>query len=350
MTQLLIYGIGVIAEEFVDNTVNGEIIGFCQTKKTVDEFRGIKLYSIDEPLPYYDYMVVANSYADEIYRICVDKSIDLEKIIFLYPVRQTVGCRDLKIIRELLGEKNWTNYCARLEIYENSFFGDDCKQYDRLNTRKNFRLQRDDLWPIITDKYDSAGKMHNYFWQDLWAAKLIYKNRAKDHFDIGSRIDGFIAHLLAMDINVTLIDIREFPSKVENLRTIVDDATTLRQIEDESISSMSALCSLEHFGLGRYGDPIDPEACFKCFRNIQKKISGGGHLYLSVPIGREHVEFNAHRVFYADTIIKEFGEMKLLEFSCVAEGSIEYNVDIHKYDTDPHNGEYRYGLFHFIKE
>ncbi len=352
--RLLIYGTGMVAKEFLDNIPDikekCKIVGFCQTKKTMGEFRGIRLYSIDETLPHYDYMIVANTYADEIYSTCIDQKIDLKKVIFLYPLRRMVGCNNLKIIKEVLGEKNWTNYCARLEIYDKSFFGDDCKQYERLNTRENFKVKRDYLWPIITDKYDSAGKMHNYFWQDLWAAKLIHKNGTKEHFDIGSRIDGFIAHLLAMDINVTLIDIREFPNEVKNLHTIVDDATTLRQIEDESISSMSALCSLEHFGLGRYGDPIDPEACFKCFRNIQKKISMGGHLYLSVPIGRERVEFNAHRVFYADTIVKEFGAMKLLEFSCAAESTIEYNVDIHKYDTDQHNGEYRYGLFHFIKD
>ena len=72
-------------------------------------------------------------------------------------------------------------------------------------------------------------------------------------------------------------------------------------------------------------------------------------LYISVPIGRERVEFNAHRVFYASTIVKCFSSLSLKEFSCAAEGKIEYHADIHKYDEDIHNGEYRYGLFSFIK-
>ena len=191
--------------------------------------------------------------------------------------------------------------------------------------------------------------MGNYFWQDLWAAKLIYKSGIKKHFDIGSRIDGFIAHLLAMNIEVSLIDIREFPGEVENLHTIVDDATSLKQIADNSVESMSALCSLEHFGLGRYGDPIDPEACFKCFSEIQKKIKRGGHLYISVPIGKERVEFNAHRVFYANTIKECFNELVLEEFSCTADGKIEYNVKLDKYDEAQNHGDYRYGLFHFVR-
>ena len=141
----------------------------------------------------------------------------------------------------------------------------------------------------------------------------------------------------------------KFPGKVEHLHTIVDDATSLCQISDESIGSMSALCSLEHFGLGRYGDPVDPEACFRCFDNIQKKLKKGGRLYISLPIGKERVEFNAHRVFYASTIIDCFHMLHLEEFSCTSQGEIEYDVDIHKYDCDPHNGEWRYGLFSFIK-
>ena len=141
----------------------------------------------------------------------------------------------------------------------------------------------------------------------------------------------------------------KFPEGIEQLYTIVDDATSLHQVPDESIESMSALCSLEHFGLGRYGDPIDPEACFKCFANIQKKLKKGGRLYISLPIGKERVEFNAHRVFYASTVLACFNTLHLEEFSCTSQGKIEYDVDIHRYDNDPHNGEYRYGLFSFIK-
>lgn len=103
------------------------------------------------------------------------------------------------------------------------------------------------------------------------------------------------------------------------------------------------------FGLGRYGDSINPEGCFECFANIQKKMKKGGRLYISVPIGMERIEFNAHRVFFASTIVDSLSSMQLKEFSCVAERKIEYDVEIHKYDNDLHNGEHRYGLFLFEK-
>lgn len=44
-----------------------------------------------------------------------------------------------------------------------------------------------------------------------------------------------------------------------------------------------------------------------------------------------------------------FHELQLEEFSCTAEGKIEYGVDIHKYDEDAHNVEWRYGVFAFVK-
>lgn len=347
--HILIWGTGIVAEKFIKNGINGNVLGFIQTNKSASEFKGMPVYGIDELPADYDYIIVANTYVSQIHETCIEKGINLDKVIFIRSEEKRIGITDLNLIKDIFGEKNYTDYCGQFNLTKDTFFYKDIETYKRLNTRKNFEIQDQWMWPVIRDKYADAGSAGNYFWQDLWAARLVYKSGAKEHFDIGSRIDGFIAHLLASGIEVTLIDIRDFPSYVENLYTIIDDATNLKQIEDESIDSMSALCSLEHFGLGRYGDPIDPEACFTCFKQIQKKLKKGGHLYISVPVGRERVEFNAHRVFYGSTIIEQFNQLQLVEFSCTAAGGIEYGIDIHKYDNDEHNGNYRYGLFHFVK-
>ena len=348
--KLLIWGTGNNTRKFIKNGYVGEIIGFIETVKTNADFMGKPLYGSDEIPVGYDFIVVASSYVNEIYALCIKLHIVLSKVIFLYGVKEQKGFCEPEILKEILAEANYTLYCSEFGMTDETFIRADAEKYRQLNRRESFAIQKKYMWPIMADKYAPAGANGNYFWQDLWAARLIVEQGAKEHFDIGSRLDGFIAHLLAAGIDVTMIDVREFPAEIENLYTIVDDATTLRQLEDESVESMSALCSLEHFGLGRYGDPIDPEACFKCFENIQKKLKKGGNLYISVPIGRERVEFNAHRIFFASTIIECFHGLHLKEFSCIAEGKIEYNTDIHKYDNDPHNGEWRYGLFHFYKK
>lgn len=60
---------------------------------------------------------------------------------------------------------------------------------------------------------------------------------------------------------------------------------------------------LEHFGLGRYGDTIDPNGYKTGFANLASLLRPGARFYLSTPIGQERVEFNANWVFDPATIL-----------------------------------------------
>ena len=55
--------------------------------------------------------------------------------------------------------------------------------------------------------------------------------------------------------------------------------------------------SLEHNGLGRYGDPLDPAGDLKDVEMLSCVIKPGGLLYLGVPVGPDAVVFNAHRIY-----------------------------------------------------
>ena len=170
------------------------------------------------------------------------------------------------------------------------------------------------------------------------------------HFDIGSSVDGFISHLMALKVPVTLIDIRPMEAKPPGVDYIQADATELKGIEDNSVESISALCSLEHFGLGRYGDPIDPEACFKAFKSIQRVVKPEGYIYISLPIGRERVCFNACRVFHPDTVIREFSKCSLEEYAVIDSSynpALLENCDLQKYYNAE---EWHMGLFCFKKK
>lgn len=55
-------------------------------------------------------------------------------------------------------------------------------------------------YPIVDEFFSSAGTASgHYFHQDLLVANLVYKHKPDLHLDVGSRIDGFIAHLLSFD-------------------------------------------------------------------------------------------------------------------------------------------------------
>lgn len=264
-------------------------------------------------------------------------------IVTTETVKRTAG-----IIKYL--EKNEFSYLFFEDIVKVEIKKEQ-EEYSRQIKRDVFKCQEENMILCWKDRFESAGTTNNYFWQDLWAARKIFNNPAAVHYDIGSRVDGFDAHLLSFGQKVRVIDIRPLETKIEGMDFCQADATNLDMIEDESIDSLSALCSIEHFGLGRYGDPIDAEACFKCFDAIQRKMKVGGMVYLSLPIGKERMEFNACRIFYPATVISCFDKMELVEFSATNNGVYEENIEIDKYDNDvlQSRAGQIFGLFMFKK-
>lgn len=206
-------------------------------------------------------------------------------------------------------------------------------------------------WFIYDDIAKDAGNVDShYFLQDIYMARKIIENHPQNHFDIGSRIDGFIGHLLCSEVieNVYLIDIRPFPVKVPHLSFVQADATNLDNISDESLESISSLHAIEHFGLGRYGDKIDIDAWRKALLSIQKKIKKGGYFYLSVPVGNvQKVCFNAHRIFSPSTIINTLDELCLVQFAYISDYKVVEVAVSQMSNIESQLGEYDCGLFIF---
>ena len=202
-----------------------------------------------------------------------------------------------------------------------------------------------DLYPRFDDRYQTSGGIpQHYHYQDLWAAKKVYQSKVEQHYDIGSSIIGFIAHI-SVFCQVNVIDIRPQPLKMDNVTFIQGDITELN-IDSDSISSLSCLHAAEHIGLGRYGDKIDPTGSRKAALELQRVLARGGDLYFAVPIGQEKVCFNAHRIFKPGTILDYFGQLKLVSFSVVDDD----DAFIENVNPEDYNGaDYACGLFHFKK-
>jgi ubiquinone/menaquinone biosynthesis C-methylase UbiE len=177
-------------------------------------------------------------------------------------------------------------------------------------------------------------------------ARKIYCDGTKLHFDVGSRIDGFVAHLLTFS-DVNYVDIRPLNSNVDNL-TFIQGTILKLPFEANSINSLSCLHVIEHIGLGRYGDDIDSLGYEKAASELIRVLSPGGKLYFSTPVGKECLHFDAHRVFSYETIMSIFSSLNLMEFSFVDDKSerVLKNVDLNVM----YNSEYGCGLFIFQKK
>jgi SAM-dependent methyltransferase len=71
----------------------------------------------------------------------------------------------------------------------------------------------------------------------------------------------------------------------------------LQELSGNCIDSLSCLHALEHFGLGRYGDPVAADGYTRGLESMFDVLAPGGRLYLATPIGHSRVEFNANYVF-----------------------------------------------------
>jgi len=160
--------------------------------------------------------------------------------------------------------------------------------------------------PCLHDRYEEGGTTKSeYFWQDLLVARWIFAAKPQRHVDIGSRVDGFVAHVASFR-DIEVFDVRPISAQVPGVAFVQTDLMRSDSLPNSGsgyCDSLSCLHAIEHFGLGRYGDPIDPYGYERGIANMALLLKSGGHFYLSTPIGQERVEFNAHRVFDPRRII-----------------------------------------------
>ncbi|RYD37256.1 MAG: DUF268 domain-containing protein, partial [Verrucomicrobiaceae bacterium] len=149
------------------------------------------------------------------------------------------------------------------------------------------------------------------------------------------RIDGFIGHL-AVFRKVEVLDIRPQPHVIPNI--VFRQLDLMEELPPEwtgCTDSLSCLHTIEHFGLGRYGDKIDPSGHLKGLEQLKRMVEPGGLFYLSTPIGPQRIEFNAHRIFGADTVINWFRKGWTIErFTYLDDEEVLHDVeDLDNVDT-----------------
>lgn len=153
-----------------------------------------------------------------------------------------------------------------------------------------------ELQPCLYDRFEEGGVTRSeYFVQDLHVARKIHAGQPRRHVDIGSRVDGFVAHVASFR-DIEVMDIRPVNSVVPGIIFRQADLMSDTGRWDGYCDSLSCLHALEHFGLGRYGDALDAQGSYKGLRNMSRIVAPGGVFYLSVPVGRERTVFNANRI------------------------------------------------------
>ena len=234
-----------------------------------------------------------------------------------------------------------TNFIAGLKQY--SKFIRDWKQYKKMPGAENIDIN--DTYPCLFDNIGTFSPGSHYYYQDIWAFKKILNSGIALHVDVGSKAD-LISFLTAIT-KVEFVDIRPLDAPyLDNLKSIEGSILEM-PYENNSILSLSSLHVAEHIGLGRYGDPLDPFGTKMACKELARCLSKGGDLYFSLPVGKDKVCFNAHRIHSPKTILEYFDNLKLVEFSVYTD-SKDFLVDVSP--DDYNDAKFACGMFHFTKE
>jgi hypothetical protein len=217
----------------------------------------------------------------------------------------------------------------------------DLKLFIRKGGQISFRY----LSPYFRlDNFDNQSGGGHYFYQDIWALKIVKSINPTVHYDIGSRYDGFVGQATALT-RIIALDIRKPGFVLPNFEFKKDDITNL-QIADDSVYSLSCLHTLEHIGLGRYGDKINPNGFVDALMELQRVISPKGYLIISFPIGNPRVEFNAQRIIDPLLPLNLLDKMDMVNFSVITdEDKFIENAE----PKDFLNSKYACGLYLFVK-
>ena len=209
------------------------------------------------------------------------------------------------------------------------------------------------LMPCLHDWYSEAGSTQNeYFTQDLMVARMIHKENPFKHVDIGSRVDGFVAHVASYR-EIEVFDIRPVTTKIPGVIFKKADFMSSVSGYESYCDSLSCLHAIEHFGLCRYGDPIDPMGYERGLSNMSLLLKPGGTLYLATPIGVERIEFNANRIFNPHTIksCAERNDLDLSGLFTISQNGIPNEVGGNSDSLTALSLEgYNLGIFVFIKK
>jgi hypothetical protein len=229
------------------------------------------------------------------------------------------------------------------------------RKYKTLKAQKG----TDDLFPFgkwyprLREWKEQGGVASgHYFHQDLFVAQQIFKHNPQRHIDIGSLVDGFVAHVAAFR-EIEVWDIRAIDAKVSNIHFYQADLMQLPPSLIASADSVSSLHAIEHFGLGRYGDPIDYYGYKKAIENIHSILKENGRFYFSVPIGPQRIEYNAHRVFSLSYLFEYLSTYFDIEHLSIVDdkGDLHPHINITPEGIACNYGcHYGCGIFELIKK
>jgi SAM-dependent methyltransferase len=238
------------------------------------------------------------------------------------------------LVRQVVG------YCAYLKDYV---------QFKALSaqTVERYSLCWKDRYPCLLDRTAKTEFDLHYTYHPAWAARILAETKPAEHVDISSLLQ--FSTLISAFIPVKFYDYRPALMDLDNLASESADLLAL-PFDSGSLLSVSCMHVVEHIGLGRYGDTLDPDGDLKAIAELKRVMAPGGTLLFVVPVGQPRVMFNAHRIYAYEQITSQFMDFELKEFALVPDSLEEGGLIRHATKEMADKQKYGCGCFWFHKQ
>lgn len=182
------------------------------------------------------------------------------------------------------------------------------------SNKQRTNLKLSDIYPCLSDKLKSTPFDQHYTYHPAWAARILAKTKPAEHIDISSILS--FSTIVSAFVPVKFYDYRPAALAISNYHSGFADLKQL-PFPDNSVESLSCMHTIEHIGLGRYGDELDVNGDIKAIEELKRVLKSDGHLIFVSPVGKPKVAFNAHRIYSYEQIIEYFSPLQILEFSLI---------------------------------
>lgn len=210
-----------------------------------------------------------------------------------------------------------------------------------------FQLEEEDLYPCLDDKTSYTPFDRHYIYHPAWAARVLKKINPAKHIDISSTLH--FCSVVSAFIPVDFYDYRPANLQLDNFQSLSADLINL-PFQTNSLESVSCMHTVEHIGLGRYGDPIDYDGDVKAINELKRVVKPGGHLLFVVPLGNStKICFNAHRIYSKGLVLSLFQDLELRQFCLIPENGENGGIIEEPSASDLEKENYGCGCFWFQK-
>lgn len=239
-----------------------------------------------------------------------------------------------KLITNILSARNFKKEYSSLQQLEKK-------------TNKRFKLDWSDRFPCLNENTETANFDAHYIYHTAWAARVLRETNPEIHIDISSSL--YFCSIASAFVKIKYYDYRPADIKLDNLSCDKADLLSL-PFKDNSVVSLSCMHTVEHIGMGRYGDVLDYDGDIKAMKELNRVLAKDGNLLFVVPVGGlAKIMFNAHRIYTYRQIIGYFSNLKLIKYALIPDNALETGIIENATEELSDKQKYGCGCFWFRK-